>query len=168
MVSGAHRDPVRVEHGRDVVRMELPERERDHSAATETPPPDTPAQSIDLNGMASLNREFAYNDPQKGGGTGEGGQQDRNVELLVPDPRARYPRPKGATPLRVSLVPAFTECTAPNRTHAAPLSFSSCHPPTQTSTAATVGTPDATARPRASPASPSTGWCRETSGRPCR
>jgi len=32
-----------------------------------------------------------------------------------------YPRPKGATPLRVSFVPAYQQCTAPNRTHGAPL-----------------------------------------------
>ena len=30
-----------------------------------------------------------------------------------------FPRPKGATPLRASLVPAYNACTAPNRGHAA-------------------------------------------------
>jgi hypothetical protein len=54
-----------------------------------------------------------------------------------------YPRPKGATPTRVSLVPAFQQCTAPNRTHGAPLSSQSCAPPTQASSFLTVGTPDA-------------------------
>ena len=58
-----------------------------------------------------------------------------------------YPRPKGATPLRVPLVPAHQECTAPNRTHGAPLSFPSCEPPTQTSQDLTVGTPDANRKP---------------------
>ena len=56
---------------------------------------------------------------------------------------ATHPRPKGATPLRVSLVPAFNACTAPNRTHGPPLAFPSCNPPVQSSTAVTVGTPDA-------------------------
>jgi len=56
---------------------------------------------------------------------------------------ATHPRPKGATPLRVSTVPAFKQCTAPNRTHGAPLAFPSCNPPVQTSTAVTVGSPDA-------------------------
>jgi hypothetical protein len=56
---------------------------------------------------------------------------------------ATHPRPKGATPLRVSLVPAYNACTAPNRTHGPPLAFPSCNPPVQTSTAVTVGTPDA-------------------------
>ena len=36
-----------------------------------------------------------------------------------------YPRPRGASPLRVSLVPAYQACTAPNRTHGSPLSFPS-------------------------------------------
>jgi len=56
---------------------------------------------------------------------------------------ASHPRPKGATPLRVSLVPAFNACTAPNRTHGPPLAFPSCNPPVQSSTAVTVGSPDA-------------------------
>jgi hypothetical protein len=42
-------------------------------------------------------------------------------------------RPKGATPLRLSLVPAAQECTSPNTTHGAPLSFGSCSPVTPTS-----------------------------------
>jgi hypothetical protein len=56
---------------------------------------------------------------------------------------ATHPRPKGATPLRVSLVPAFKQCTSSNRTHGAPLAFPSCNPPVQTSNFLTVGTPDA-------------------------
>ena len=56
---------------------------------------------------------------------------------------ATHPRPKGATPLRVSIVPSFKQCTAPNRTHGAPLAFPSCNPPVQSSSFLTVGTPDA-------------------------
>jgi len=56
---------------------------------------------------------------------------------------ATHPRPKGATPLRVSMVPAFNQCAAPNRTHGPPLAFPSCNPPVQSSTAITVGSPDA-------------------------
>ena len=38
--------------------------------------------------LAALGREFAYNDPQVGVEDGaEGRPQDRNVELLLPDPR---------------------------------------------------------------------------------
>jgi WD40-like Beta Propeller Repeat len=53
-----------------------------------------------------------------------------------------YPRPKGATPLQTSLVPAYKPCTTPDRTHGAPLAFGSCSLPQQTSTYLTVGTPD--------------------------
>jgi hypothetical protein len=56
---------------------------------------------------------------------------------------ATHPVPKGATPVRVSLVPAYEKCTSPNRTHGPPLAFRSCSPPVQTSDFLTVGTPDA-------------------------
>jgi hypothetical protein len=60
-----------------------------------------------------------------------------------------YPVPKGATPLRASLVPAYNQCTSPNRVHGPPdlpggsNPDGSCNPPTQTSGQITVGTPDA-------------------------
>ena len=38
-----------------------------------------------------------------------------------PIPFNGYPRPKGATPMRVSLVPAYTACSSANDTHGAPL-----------------------------------------------
>src|SRR5436190_5829878 len=41
-----------------------------------------------------------------------------------------FPRPKGATPTRLALVPAYTQCTAANRTHGPALAFPSCAPPT--------------------------------------
>jgi len=52
-------------------------------------------------------------------------------------------RPKGASPLRASLVPSFKACATPNRTHGTPLAFPSCNPPVQTSNFLTVGSPDA-------------------------
>jgi hypothetical protein len=54
-----------------------------------------------------------------------------------------FPRPKGATPTRVSLVPAFKACTSSNRLHGAPLAYASCAPPQQSSSLLTIGTPDA-------------------------
>jgi hypothetical protein len=54
-----------------------------------------------------------------------------------------FPRPKSAGPLRLSLVPAYNQCTAPNRTHGPALTFPSCNPPAQSSGQLTVGTPDA-------------------------
>ena len=65
---------------------------------------------------------------------------------------AAHPRPKGATPLRASMVPANKPCpndvvTSPNRTHGTPLAFPSCFPPQQTSSSLTVGSPDANGAP---------------------
>jgi hypothetical protein len=54
-----------------------------------------------------------------------------------------YPRPKGATPVRFSLVPAFQECVDPNRMHGPSLVFASCNPPAREPSELTVGTQDA-------------------------
>ena len=58
-----------------------------------------------------------------------------------------YARPQSATPVRVSLVPAYTQCdeASANRVHGGPDPFDkpSCNPPTQTSPNVTVGTADA-------------------------
>ena len=54
-----------------------------------------------------------------------------------------YARPLSAGPLRVPLVPAYEECTAPNRVHGPPLDHPSCNPPAQSSAHLTVGTSDA-------------------------
>jgi len=60
---------------------------------------------------------------------------------------ATHPRPKGASPLRASMVPAYKACTVPDRTHGPPLAFPSCLvTPTSwsklTSGSLTVGSPD--------------------------
>jgi hypothetical protein len=54
-----------------------------------------------------------------------------------------YARPKGATPIYASLVPAYQPCAAPDRTHGPPLAFGSCASPAQSSDQLTVGTADA-------------------------
>ena len=237
------------------------------AAAPPAGPAPGPASGFDVDELASINREFAYNDPQGGLGSGEGSTTDQNVELLVKDPRRAdlavvksdspdpvnagetltytltvdnfgpsaasgvtvtdmlpaslafdtatpsqgtcseaagtvtctlgdldvgstatititgtptttgtivnqvnvtsnqgddnpannadtentvvqtatggYPRPKGATPLRLALVPAYNQCTSPNRTHGPPLAFPSCAAPAQSSATLTVGTSDA-------------------------
>ena len=60
----------------------------DHAATLATPRPGTPAAGFDTDTLAALGRELAYNDPQVGVEDGaEGRRQDRNVELLVRDPR---------------------------------------------------------------------------------
>jgi hypothetical protein len=71
------------------------------------------------------------------GGTGpEDDQPD-----WQPIPSTGYVRPRGATPIRTSLVPAYQPCSSPNSTHGSPLAFGSCTPPAQTSGFLTVGTP---------------------------
>jgi hypothetical protein len=57
---------------------------------------------------------------------------------------ASHVRPKGASPFRSSMVPAFKQCIPPgNRQHGAPLVFASCSPPVQESNFLTIGSPDA-------------------------
>jgi hypothetical protein len=58
-----------------------------------------------------------------------------------------YPRPLSATPIVVSLIPAYTRCTNANRMHGPPLAFGSCNPPQQSSSRLTVGTFDANGTP---------------------
>jgi hypothetical protein len=58
-----------------------------------------------------------------------------------------YARPKGATPLQVSLVPAYAGCSSSDRVHGPPLAFPSCSSPDQVSTQLTVGTADSNGKP---------------------
>ena len=51
-----------------------------------------------------------------------------------------YPRPAGAAPVRVALVPAFRRCDTPDRVHGPPLDSPSCAQPRLMSTHLTVGT----------------------------
>ena len=79
---------------------------------------------------------------------------NNSVMDATPDWGPKVPRrhawPVGATPVRTSLVPAYADCAAPNRTHGPPLGFPSCNPPARTSPHLTVGTPDANGAPAAS------------------
>ncbi len=60
----------------------------DHAATLATPRPGTAAAGFSPETLAALGRELAYNDPQVGVEDGaEGRPQDRNVELLLADPR---------------------------------------------------------------------------------
>jgi VCBS repeat protein len=66
---------------------------------------------------------------------------DRTVSVLLNEfafPPG-YARPRGATPIYLSLVPASLACTAPSSTHGEPLAFGSCTPPQQASSSLTVG-----------------------------
>jgi len=81
--------------------------------------------------------------------------------LAFPDPG--YPRPKSASPVQVPLVPAYNQCTSPNRTHGPPLASGSCSPPQQSSGQLTVGTPDANGQ---GPNSVARVWLRVQAGIP--
>jgi metallophosphoesterase (TIGR03767 family) len=59
----------------------------DHVGQSKAPVPGTSASGMDLNDLASAARTMSFNDLQSGAPEGEGEAKDRNVELLVPDPR---------------------------------------------------------------------------------
>lgn len=59
----------------------------DHVGQAVAPAPGTPASSMDFNDLASAARTMSYNDLQSGAPIGEGQPKDRNVELLIDDPR---------------------------------------------------------------------------------
>lgn len=59
----------------------------DHVGQAAAPPPGTPASSMDFNDLASAARTMSFNDLQSGAPIGEGQPKDRNVELLIDDPR---------------------------------------------------------------------------------
>ena len=74
----------------------------DHASAATAPAPGTGAAALSPTDLASIGRTLAYNDAQTGGRAcdpepcGEGGPDDRNVELLIDDPRRGF-RPIRAT-----------------------------------------------------------------------
>jgi TolB protein len=55
--------------------------------------------------------------------------------------RAAQVRPLAATPMYLTLVPAFNECTSPTTTHEPPLSLASCVPARASNSDLTVGEP---------------------------
>jgi 3',5'-cyclic AMP phosphodiesterase CpdA len=59
----------------------------DHVGQSAAPAAGTSASGMDLNDLASLGRTMSFNDFQFGAPIGEGAAKDRNVELLVEDPR---------------------------------------------------------------------------------
>lgn len=71
------------------------------------------------------------------------------TKLRVQSSRRRdvvgFARPKGATPMRAPLVPAYNACAVgvANRIHGTPLAYPSCNPPVRSSGVLTIGSPDA-------------------------
>ena len=65
----------------------------DHASNATAPAAGTPAAGMTEADLASVGRTLSANDPQGGIGSGEGGADDRNVELLIADPRSDGPGP---------------------------------------------------------------------------
>jgi hypothetical protein len=59
----------------------------DSVAPATAPSSGTAADGLTGADLGSVSRTLSYNDPQAGAGTGEGEPRDRNVELLLKDPR---------------------------------------------------------------------------------
>ena len=76
-------------------------------------------------------------------------EQVDNVSIFLGTTLDGYPRPAGASPFRVALVPAYNACPpgSANRTHGPPLEHASCSPPAQSSGFVTIGSPDANSAP---------------------
>lgn len=70
----------------------------DSSAPATAPQSGSEAEALTGADLGSISRTLSYNDPQAGAGSGEGEPLDRNVELLLNDPRRDPPpctRPTG-------------------------------------------------------------------------
>jgi PKD repeat protein len=106
--------------------------------------------TTDLDVTAAITGEGPVNLRLAGGATAaadfhsrEAATPSNSPALILTVVNDAYPRPKGATPTSLSLVPAYRQCTAPNRVHGPPLASSSCAPPVQSSPELTGGTADA-------------------------
>ena len=62
-------------------------------AAPASPAPPEAVAGFGVDELASIGRTLAFNDPQSGAPNGEGQPRDRNVELLVQDPRRKTSEP---------------------------------------------------------------------------
>jgi dipeptidyl aminopeptidase/acylaminoacyl peptidase len=90
---------------------------------------------------------YTVNAADGSGETALGGGSSPDWQPLPVDTPPTYVKPKGATPLRVPLVPAYRACTEPNRTHGAPLADPSCAPPRREPMGLTIGVGDETPPP---------------------
>ena len=70
----------------------------DHASDATAPAAGTAASGMTEADLASVGRTLSANDPQAGTGTGEGAIEDRNVELLIADPRTPGPTPQDCDP----------------------------------------------------------------------
>ncbi|MGH2979129.1 MAG: DUF7594 domain-containing protein [Solirubrobacterales bacterium] len=80
----------------------------------------------------------------------EAGTQSNRPQLVITFSNDAYARPRVASPMRASLVPAHEPCASPNREHGPPLAHPACNPPVQSSPGVTVGTSDSNGNAAAS------------------
>jgi metallophosphoesterase (TIGR03767 family) len=59
----------------------------DHDSPSLAPGPGTPGAGLTTSGRASIGRTLTWNDPDQNPDASDGERTDRNVELLLPDPR---------------------------------------------------------------------------------
>ena len=87
-----------------------------------------PVEQVSENGFVSDNPDVAAE--QNGGASAVWTRFDGSTAVVQTSARRElnFPRPGGASPYRVPLVPEFKACTAPNSTHIAPLANPSCTP----------------------------------------
>ena len=72
---------------------------------------------------------------------------DTAFDMYVADVAGLSAAAGAPSPMRVSLVPAYSQCTAPNRTHGPPLASASCNPPVPSSSQLTLGSAGRERRP---------------------
>ena len=92
-------------------------------------------------------RTLYYDAPGQANGPARLQEDANRLSVSATNLPQGYVRPKSASPIKLSLVPAFEGCSAPNRIHGPPLAQDSCAPPTPRSSAVTIGTPDSNGMP---------------------
>ncbi len=97
-------------------------------------------EQISQSGFTSDNPDVAAE--QNGGASAVWTRFDGTTAVVQTSARREinFPRPGGATPLRVPLVPEYRKCVSSNMTHITPLNSPSCNPPVLESSILTTGT----------------------------
>ena len=95
-----------------------------------------PDIEVNVGASADGRRYYFYSDEQL---TSSDGDSAYDLYVSAVAEPGGYPRPRGATPIHLALVPSYAPCASPNRTHGPPLAFASCSPPQPASPNLTLG-----------------------------
>ena len=95
-----------------------------------------PDIEVNVGASADGRRYYFYSDEQL---TWSDGDSAYDLYVSAVAEPGGYPRPRGATPIHLALVPSYAPCASPNRTHGPPLAFASCSPPQPASPNLTLG-----------------------------